>query len=65
MFFFRIVFEQLTKSMEIFIKHKLRFNRKHEIAIVTFEKEALWVCYTVLFYFTTAPIDIYKDYFVL
>lgn len=39
----RSVFEQLKKSMEIFVKHKLRFNKKHQIAILTFEKEALWV----------------------
>ncbi|CAB3989755.1 Hypothetical predicted protein [Paramuricea clavata] len=39
----RSVFEQLKKSTEIFVKHKLRFNKKHQIAILTFEKEALWV----------------------
>ncbi|XP_028412980.1 BRISC and BRCA1-A complex member 1-like [Dendronephthya gigantea] len=39
----RTVFEQLKKSVEIFAKHKLRFNKKHKMAILTFEKEALWV----------------------
>lgn len=38
-----VAFELLKKAIEIFVKHKLGLNNKHEFAIITFEKETLWV----------------------